>query len=123
MSLCIPTNWFAKCDTAPANAERKSMAFDNYDRFVDTKTGKDTLHDTVGIMYQDIIPKDDNVEEEEEEEIEDNGGCKRDRPRRRSFETIDFELPQCAKKLKKMSDIQTESEEEVHIIVHKSLYD
>ncbi|KAG8334400.1 hypothetical protein J6590_091414 [Homalodisca vitripennis] len=57
------------------------MAFDNYDRFVDTKTGKDTLHDTVGIMYQHINPKDDSVEEEEEEEKEDNEGCKRDRPR------------------------------------------
>ncbi|GBP90997.1 hypothetical protein EVAR_69886_1 [Eumeta japonica] len=28
------------------------VAFDNFDRFVDTPTGKDTLHDTVGIIYQ-----------------------------------------------------------------------
>ena len=28
------------------------LAFDNYDRFVDTLNGKDTLHDTVGIIYQ-----------------------------------------------------------------------
>ena len=28
------------------------LAFDNYDRFVETLTGKDTLHDTVGIAYQ-----------------------------------------------------------------------
>lgn len=27
------------------------VAFDNYDRFVDTLSGKDTLHDTVGIIY------------------------------------------------------------------------
>ncbi|CAF4820665.1 unnamed protein product [Pieris macdunnoughi] len=26
------------------------VAFDNFDRFVDTATGKDTLHDTVGII-------------------------------------------------------------------------
>lgn len=26
------------------------LAFDNFDRFVDTTTGKDTLYDTVGIM-------------------------------------------------------------------------
>ncbi|KAG8330809.1 hypothetical protein J6590_054928 [Homalodisca vitripennis] len=77
------------------------MAFNNYGRFVDTKTGKDTLHDTVGIMYQNINLEDDNVEEEEEGGKEDNEGCKCDRPRRRSFETIDFELPQYAKKLKK----------------------
>ena len=28
------------------------LAFDNYDRFVETLTGKDTLHVTVGIAYQ-----------------------------------------------------------------------
>lgn len=28
------------------------VAFDNYDRYVETNTGKDTLHDTVGIVYQ-----------------------------------------------------------------------
>lgn len=30
------------------------IAFDNYDRFVETLTGKNTLHDTVGIIYQNI---------------------------------------------------------------------
>ena len=30
------------------------VAFDNYDRFVETFSGKDTLHDTVGIAYQTI---------------------------------------------------------------------
>lgn len=30
------------------------VAFDNYDRFVETLSGKDTLHDTVGIVYQNI---------------------------------------------------------------------
>ena len=28
------------------------VAFDNFDRFIDTCGGKDTLHDTVGIIYQ-----------------------------------------------------------------------
>lgn len=28
------------------------VAFDNFDRYVETNTGKDTLHDTVGIVYQ-----------------------------------------------------------------------
>lgn len=32
---------------------RTGVAFDNYDRFVETVDGKDTLHDTVGIVYQD----------------------------------------------------------------------
>ena len=29
-----------------------NVAFDNFDRFVDTTSGKDTLHNTVGIIYQ-----------------------------------------------------------------------
>ena len=28
------------------------LAFDNYDRFTENFLGKDTLHDTVGIAYQ-----------------------------------------------------------------------
>ncbi|GFS95509.1 hypothetical protein TNCV_814591 [Trichonephila clavipes] len=31
------------------------VAFDNFDRYVDTLTGKHTLHDTVGIIYQNVI--------------------------------------------------------------------
>ncbi|GFV92982.1 hypothetical protein TNCV_3426941 [Trichonephila clavipes] len=30
------------------------VAFDNIDRYVDTLTEKDTLHDTVGIIYQNV---------------------------------------------------------------------
>ncbi|GFY39738.1 hypothetical protein TNIN_273081 [Trichonephila inaurata madagascariensis] len=30
------------------------VAFDNFDRYVDTLTGKDTLQDTVGIIYQNV---------------------------------------------------------------------
>ncbi|GFX49059.1 hypothetical protein TNCV_786151 [Trichonephila clavipes] len=30
------------------------VAFDNFDRYVDTLTGKHTLHDTVGIIYQNV---------------------------------------------------------------------
>lgn len=32
------------------------VAFDNFDRYVETSTGKDTLHDTVGIVYQNESP-------------------------------------------------------------------
>lgn len=34
---------------------RTHVAFDNYDKFVETSSGKDTLHDTVGIVYQNIV--------------------------------------------------------------------
>ena len=34
------------------------VAFDNFDRYVETRTGKgDTLHDTVGIVFQDCLPE------------------------------------------------------------------
>lgn len=36
-----------------ANSDlRTHVAFDNFDKYVETSTGKDTLHDTVGIVYQ-----------------------------------------------------------------------
>ena len=31
------------------------VAFDNFDRYVETMSGKDALHDTVGIAYQDVL--------------------------------------------------------------------
>lgn len=34
---------------------RTHLAFDNYDRYVETASGKDTLHDIVGIVYQNIV--------------------------------------------------------------------
>ncbi|CAG9760201.1 unnamed protein product [Ceutorhynchus assimilis] len=36
------------------------LAFDNFHRFVDTASGKDTLHDTVGIIFQNIV---DNIDD------------------------------------------------------------
>ena len=49
------------------------VAFDNYDRFVETFNGTDTLHDTVGIAYQVVS------EESEESQIEETDvlGCVR----------------------------------------------
>lgn len=31
------------------------LAYNNFDRFVDTTSGKDTLHDTVGIIFQNVV--------------------------------------------------------------------
>lgn len=36
------------------------VALDNFDRFVDTTSGKDTMHDTVGIIYQ--FPRTDDFD-------------------------------------------------------------
>lgn len=77
------------------------MAFDNYDRFVETKNGN-------------------NDDKEEEAEATATRHNKR---RRRSFEAIQYELPHCAEKLKKTTNIQSELEEEINISVYKNLYD
>lgn len=37
------------------------VAWDNFDRFVETSSGKDTLHDTVGIFYQNLIDTDSSA--------------------------------------------------------------
>ena len=34
----------------PAN--KIDLAFDNFDRYIETVSGRDALHDTVGIVYE-----------------------------------------------------------------------
>lgn len=41
---------------------KTGIAFNNFDRFVDTPTAKNTLHDTVGIIFQDIIDPSNEIE-------------------------------------------------------------
>lgn len=38
------------------------VAVDNLDRYVDTATSKDTLHGTVGIIYQTVIENEETIE-------------------------------------------------------------
>lgn len=42
---------------------RTHIAFDNFDKYVETTSGKDTLHDTVGIVYQNVC-QEKNFEKE-----------------------------------------------------------
>lgn len=42
-------------DIILSNTLCTGVAFNNFDRFVDTTTGKDTLYDTVGIIFQNVI--------------------------------------------------------------------
>lgn len=40
----------------PGNSSlRTHVAFDNFDKFVETSSGNDTLHDTVSIVYQNTV--------------------------------------------------------------------
>lgn len=54
-SLCNKSNVCPE-DTILSPKHCIGVAFDNYDRFVETCNGKVTLHDTVGILYQNVIP-------------------------------------------------------------------
>jgi hypothetical protein len=57
------------------------VGFDNFDLFVSTASGKDTLHDTVGIVIQDIPADEENVLSESE--YNDPGDNEEPRKRRR----------------------------------------
>ena len=78
------------------------VAFDNFDRFVETLSGKDTLHDTVGIAYQDISASATN-----EATASDVGTEEIDfdisRKRRRKFESEGMDLEPYRKKPKMLS--------------------
>ena len=55
----------------PPEMKKKSnqctgLAFDNFDRFVETSSGKDTLHDTVCIAYQRLSMKESTEESTQE---------------------------------------------------------
>lgn len=65
------------------------VAFDNFDRFVETKTGKDTLHDTVGIIYQNIDPNTQNESEVQDlPSVSSQGTSNLQKRRRRTFEGV-----------------------------------
>ncbi|GBP70317.1 Chimeric ERCC6-PGBD3 protein [Eumeta japonica] len=93
----------------------KYVAFDNFDRFVDTLTGKDTLHDTVGIIYQNILsdanfttPTDASVQSDDTAAASTDETPRR-RKRRRCFDAIVNEIVPYAKKPKIDSYFSTPS--------------
>lgn len=83
-----------------------ALAFDNFDRFFDTSSGKDTLHDTVGIIFQNKITE--NVEDQTISINETNDNdvlnlCTTDvqlRKRRRTFEAASYNFPNYSKQPK-----------------------
>ena len=52
------------------------FAWDNFDRFVETKSGKDTLHETVGIAYQVLDNSQPNILENSQEGQNSNENTK-----------------------------------------------
>ncbi|GBP23658.1 hypothetical protein EVAR_80275_1 [Eumeta japonica] len=77
-------------DIIPSKNLCTGLAFNNFDRFVDTATGKDTLHDTVGIMFQNIVDRPPSLPRPIAENVDEpETSVKR---RRRTFDEITFEL-------------------------------
>ncbi|CAG4981118.1 unnamed protein product [Parnassius apollo] len=73
------------------------VAFDNFDRFVDTTSGKDTMHDTVGIIYQFSSDGTDNFDDGEAttssaSQVNDNENGEGPTRKRRRFNEISREI-------------------------------
>lgn len=81
------------------------VAYNNFDRFVERKSGKDTLHDTVGIIYQNFdsdIPDESEILNVSSVNGEENLNLKK--RRRRTFKVISLEEVSYLKK-PKMTDV------------------
>ncbi|CAH0562800.1 unnamed protein product [Brassicogethes aeneus] len=68
------------------------LAFDNFGRFVDSLTGKETLHDTVGIIYQDILEISSQNKRDEYSTPSAERDCSKRRKRRRTCDPVTPEL-------------------------------
>lgn len=74
---------------------RTHLAFDNYDKFVETSSGKDTLHDTVGIVYQNIMETGIDFPLNNTRNCDINNNCdeeQQSRRRRKYFSTFDSSI-------------------------------
>lgn len=78
------------------------LAWDNFDRFVDTGSGKDTLHDTVGIAYQ-LVQDEDNAPNDIVEIPATGLTTCTSRKRRRSYEPTGLSIEPYRKKPKLIS--------------------
>lgn len=74
---------------------RTHLAFDNYDKYVETSSGKDTLHDTVGIVYQNITDAGMDIPPTTTFNTENNNRSdeeQQSRRRRKYFSTFDSSI-------------------------------
>ena len=51
---CAPKKQLCPSGIHETSSLASGVAWNNFDRYVETSSGKNTLHDTVAIMYQDI---------------------------------------------------------------------
>ena len=84
----------------PQSCLHTACAYDNYDQFVETPNGQNTLHDTVGIVYQDWIenPNSSLSAPLQEERLHAPGR------RRRTFESSPLQLEPYHKKPRMLNE-------------------
>lgn len=68
---------------------RTHLAFDNFDKYVETKSGKDTLHDTVGIVFQNVDIEGSSVANEACDRMATNNNDEHFQRRRKYFSPFD----------------------------------
>ena len=73
------------------------LTVDNYDCYVETYSGKNTIHDTVGIAYQ--WRSDDEGGNEDENENSEEAGIQKGK-RRRRYEAMNLDVGPYRKKNK-----------------------
>lgn len=73
------------------------VAFDNYDKFVETSSGKDTLHDTVRIVYQNTVELAD-INENTKAVPSRNCGSEIGRKRRKYYSAYDSSIESYVRK-------------------------
>ncbi|KAL4113704.1 hypothetical protein QTP88_017283 [Uroleucon formosanum] len=110
------------------------VAFDNFDRFVETSSGKDTLHDTVGILYQNEpdegshktvfqqlpLPSIQNISDVITNINSTNNIEKKNKKKRRTFEAITPEVTPYRKKPKMIGTL-VNNDNELRQIVPNTL--
>ena len=95
-----------------------SVAWDNFDRVVETKTGKDMLHETVGIAYQALNNSQHNILEDNRERQVSNKNTKL-KKRKRSYSTLDVIITPYRKKLKFVEHCMLELNDSRHLKYEK----
>ena len=89
----------------PFRGSRLGTAWDNFDRFVETLNGKDTLHDTVRIAFQ-RRPEDPSFSQAEEARTY----IALKRKRKRAYDPTGIEIEPYRKKLKLLQEFSTAEE-------------
>jgi hypothetical protein len=86
----------------PTNNLSTGLAYNNFDRFVDTATGKDTLHDTVGIIIQNIVDGPQTIPGTDvlAEDLDENEPSTSSKKRSRTFDVLTLDLQSYNKRSK-----------------------